>query len=555
MSKVFSIIFIFISFFSNLYPQQSGIVKYETFFNGELQKDIPEFVMSYNNNICEITNINGKSTEKIYFDYLNKKTYQTFIHKEGTIYTASENFENYPKPELKEGTETISGYKCKIAHVVIRSNQIDVYYTDEAGIKGSPVINLGHELGLILKIVRNGNYEIKASDISLKDVDVKLPSDFGAVVDLPTYKEKITENNFTTVQIFLHEKINFGDTIVNPADNISNVTYRFSNGTVILKKVTLPKKIKGNLLFAELSEMSNGDAYDRTGSVFLIPDAEVTMMNALKGGLDKIPFIKDSKGNEYQGMVADKNYLPSIELIRFITPFGVNKYNDQIKVNGIKWEDSVIYKQDLTDLMQFLTGEVWIGVFIGNYDKGGHIVSLKLKYHPDEPSLPDEPLDKKYWMMPVINTVNIMEMSGQNYGRIFEFDTLKVKINIPEGLKNLKIRYISTGHGGWGNGDEFNQKMNELFIDNQRVYEYIPWRTDCGSYRKYNPSSGNFPNGVSSSDYSRSGWCPGSTSIPVDIPIEMKSGQHIIKIFIPQGKPEGNSFSAWNVSLCLIGEY
>ena len=49
--------------------------------------------------------------------------------------------------------------------------------------------------------------------------------------------------------------------------------------------------------------------------------------------------------------------------------------------------------------------------------------------------------DKKYWIMPAINTVNVMEMSGQNYGRIFEFDTLKVKVNIPEGVKNLKIRY------------------------------------------------------------------------------------------------------------------
>lgn len=555
MNKTFSIIIIFISLFANLYSQQSGTVKYKTWFNGELQQDIPEIVMRYNNNVCEITNLNGKSVEKIYFDYVNKKTYQTFIHKDGTRYTFTDIFDNYPKPEFKEGIEIINGYKCKIAHVVIRSNNIDIYYTDEAGIKGSPVINMGHELGLILKIVRNNNYEIKAADISLKDTDVNLPSYFGATVDLPTYREKITENNFTTVQIFSHEKINFGDTITNPSDNLSNVTYRFSNGTVILKKVILPEKVKGNLVFAELSEMSNGDAYDRTGSVFIIPDAEVTMLNAFKGGLDKIPIMKDSKGNEYQGMISDKTYLPSIELIRFITPFGVNKYNEQVIVKGIKWEDSVIYKQDVTDLISVLTGDIWIGVFIGNYDKGGHIVSLKLKYHPDEPSLPDEPLDKKYWVMPVINTVNLMEMSGQNYGRIFEFDTLKVNITIPEEIKNLKIRYISTGHGGWGNGDEFNQKMNEIFLDNQKVYAYIPWRTDCGSYRKYNPSSGNFPNGVSSCDYSRSGWCPGSTSVPIEIPVEIKSGQHTIKVFIPQGKPEGTSFSAWNVSLCLIGEY
>jgi hypothetical protein len=74
-------------------------------------------------------------------------------------------------------------------------------------------------------------------------------------------------------------------------------------------------------------------------------------------------------------------------------------------------------------------------------------------------------------------------------------------------------------------------------------------------YRKYNPASGNFPNGISSSDYSRSGWCPGSTFVPVEIPLgELNSGKHTFSIFIPMGKPEGTSFSSWNVSAVLIGE-
>jgi hypothetical protein len=157
----------------------------------------------------------------------------------------------------------------------------------------------------------------------------------------------------------------------------------------------------------------------------------------------------------------------------------------------------------------------------------------------------------------VINTVNLMEASGQEYGSVFLDDTLRVKVNIQAGLKSLKLRYISTGHGGWDGGDEFNQKMNEIFIDGRRVYSYIPWRTDCGSYRQYNPSSGNFPIGVSSSDFSRSGWCPGSTANPVDIPIDISKltpGEHTLSVFIPMGKPEGTSSSSWNVSAVMVGE-
>ena len=157
---------------------------------------------------------------------------------------------------------------------------------------------------------------------------------------------------------------------------------------------------------------------------------------------------------------------------------------------------------------------VWIGIFIGNYDKGGHMVNVNLKVYP---SFEHSDTQDKYWIKPIFNTVNIMEMSGQNYGTMFHNDSLKVTVNIPEGLKNLKLKFTSTGHGGWGNGDEFNQKLNKIFMDDNLVYSFIPWRDDCGTYRLSNPSSGNFRNGLSSSDLSRSNWCPGTVTVPEDI--------------------------------------
>jgi hypothetical protein len=148
-----------------------------------------------------------------------------------------------------------------------------------------------------------------------------------------------------------------------------------------------------------------------------------------------------------------------------------------------------------------------------------------------------------------------MEMAQQNYGTMFDNDSLTVAVNIPQGVKKLMLRYIATGHGGWENGDEFNKKLNEIFVDGKKVFEFIPWRTDCGTYRIYNPSSGNFSNGVSSSDYSRSNWCPGTTTNPIYITLaNLSPGIHTFKVAIPIGKREGSSFSAWNISGCLIGE-
>jgi hypothetical protein len=377
-----------------------------------------------------------------------------------------------------------------------------------------------------------------------------LPKDLGEMGNEATYRRKEIDNRFTTIPIFSHQQINFTDSIVNPTENRENVTYRYAGGTLVLKKMKLPET-RNNIVFAHLSEYSNGDAYDRTGSVFIIPTGRpISFLDGLKN-VHALPLYKDKQGKEYQGVIQTENYLPPLELMRFFTPFGVRYFNERSKIKGYNWADSADYKQDITDLLPALKGEVWIGVFIGNYDKGGHIVNLNLEYHPQR----EDTAKNKVWIEPVFNTTNILEMAGQNYGTMFDNDSLTVSVDIPEGLKKLSLRYIATGHGGWENGDEFNQKLNEIFVDGKRVFSFIPWRTDCGTYRMLNPSSGNFSDGISSSDLSRSNWCPGTTTNPVYIPLQVKPGKHVIKIAIPLGKREGTSFSAWNISGCLIGEY
>ena len=120
--------------------------------------------------------------------------------------------------------------------------------------------------------------------------------------------------------------------------------------------------------------------------------------------------------------------------------------------------------------------------------------------------------------------------------------------------ENAYLRYITTGHGGWGNGDEFLPKTNTISLDGQKIYSFIPWRTDCGGYRLYNPASGNFQNGLSSSDLSRSNWCPGTVTNPNYIALgDLKAGKHKIKVQIPQGENEGGSFSSWNISGVILG--
>lgn len=452
--------------------------------------------------------------------------------------------------EFFQEERTILGYTCKKARTVINSNTIDIWFTDALGIKGSPTV-LGMNLGLVLEINRNGNYLIQATKvarINTKKNPLKI-NDFSKVkrVDNATYRDLLWKSRFTSIGVFEEEIINFSD-----KSTSNDSILRFGNGTIILKKIQFPAIALGNQIFAELTTWSNGDAYDRTGSVFIIPShSKVSFFDALQNGIKEIPLYTNGNDKEYRGVVRTDDYSPLVELMRFFTPFGIKQYN-HINLKGKDWHNKVSYRQDISELQPELSSkELYVGVFIGNYDQGGHKVNLEITIHNEGTQSP-----KHLFSMPLFNTTNVMEMSGQNYATMFDSENgLQVTFNLDKDLKNAKLRYITTGHGGWGNGDEFVPKKNTILLDGKEAFSFVPWRQDCGSYRLFNPASGNFENGLSSSDYSRSNWCPGTLTNPMLIDLgDLEKGIHTIVVQILQGAPEGNSFSAWNVSGVLLGE-
>lgn len=546
----------------------SGIVKvnYQTIINGETVSRDGMTIVIAGKNSARIYNENEKlklipqiPEEVSYIDYSSEFTFQVASLYNGRKIYTEEAFSEYPLIESTGETEEILGYNCKKVKATLRSNSIELWYTTDLNVKGTPIMSYGIVDGLVLKVIRNGNYGYVATNvekIKKKSAEPVIVNNKGERVDASYYKYLVTESLITTVSVFEEEQISWGDLNEQLSVLQSDVTNKYAGGTVIVKKVTLPVMKADYMVFAELTQYSNGDAYDRTGTVFVIPDdKQLSLLDALRNGIEVVPAFRAANDKDYHATIATSDFSPAIELIRFFTPFGIRKFNEQVNVYGQKWEDAAYFKQDITDLLPSLQGEVWIGVFIGNYDSGGHKVSLDLKYYPVNRVLEEDFKENEQWIYPLFNTLNIMEMAGQEYGTMFDGDSLNISFSVPEGIKNLTLRYISTGHGGWGGGDEFNQKMNEIFIDGKRVHSYIPWNSNCGAFRNYNPASGNFWNGVSSSDYSRSGWCPGEAVNPVYIPLpELNPGMHIMKIAIPIGKPSGGSFSHWNVSGVLLGE-
>lgn len=496
--------------------------------------------------------ISGKSVlpyEKSFVDRKSTNYIQSAkLDSKSEIFTSDSTTITKQNFEFLNETKTILGYNCKKAKTTINSNTIEIWYTNDLQIKGAPTV-LGQDLGLVLEMNRNNNYIISATKIEkIKAItqNISLPKSNLKTIDLLTYRDLLWKSRFTTIKIFENEIINFSD-----QSKSNDSIFRFGNGTIIVKKVKIPKISAGSQIYVDLTEQSNGDAYDRTGSVFLIPmDEKISFLDGLQKGINELPTYENGNGNSYLGMIRTENYSPLIELMRFFTPFGIKQYN-HIKLKDKVWEESVSYRQEISELATALDNqEVYIGTFIGNYDKGGHKISLNLTIHKEE-----KQEAKSLIALPIFNSTNVMEMAGQGYATLFNSEKgLEVTFNLDKDLKNAKLRYITTGHGGWENGDEFVPKKNTIILDGKEAFSFVPWRTDCGSYRLYNPASGNFENGLSSSDYSRSNWCPGIATNPNYIDLgDLKAGKHTISVKIPQGEPEGGSFSFWNVSGVLIG--
>lgn len=508
--------------------------------------------MIFFNDITYLSKKNGKTLS--FIDY-KKGAVIDIIEYEDKYFKTIGSFDSLPKPTLQAETEKILDYKCKKATYKAFSNTIEVWYTDKLPIKGSPYKSYLPANSLVLKIKVNGNLRLIATDIHEipETTDLFYPIQNAKEISKSELRELQIESRYVTVPIFNKQQINFNTEIEPHKLNEINKTYRLSNGTVILKKVVLPKiNQEGASVFATLTNWSNGDAYDRTCSLFTISnDKNKSVLNAFEKGIGELPVVKDNMGQEYQGVVSTLDYEVPVELMRFFTSFGVSHFNNIREINNYKWKDSVVYKQEITQLIPNDEEEIWIGVFIGNYDKGGHKVSLDLNFYPAW----KKKKPKKKYINPLFSTVNILEMSGQNYGKMFKSDTLVTSFELDQNIENLQLLYTSTGHGGWGGGDEFNQRLNRVFIDGKLVFSEVPWRTDCATYRLSNPSSGNFSNGLSSSDLSRSNWCPATVTPPKIIPLDfLKPGKHIIQVVIDQGNDEGTSFNHWSVAGILTGE-
>lgn len=383
----------------------------------------------------------------------------------------------------------------------------------------------------------------------------------------------------TTIKVFDKTNIHFDPSKLqnfNEAD--ADGIIRLVNGRIILKKIQVPHYKRNVKVYVKTTVASNGDRWDKSGSVFVLPKKSAINLMSIAQGKNKFPDVDTLKYEKLVGVVAGKDYLPTIELMRFMTPFGVGFYSNadnelsskRRPVYIPKWADCVEWQQDITDRYSELEDEAYVGVFIDTWTEPGYLATVELQFK--ESTFSCDPLPRTN-VLPLVNTVYYI---GQEYPDIFARKPLATEFTLPKNAKNVRLKYIVTGHGGHDGGDEFTPQENILSVDGKEIYKFTPWRDDCASFRRFNPGTGvwlekrvasyigedgnytekEIEEPVGSSDFSRSNWCPGSDVVPEEIALnDITSGKHTFSISIPKAQPvKGDEMNHWLVSAYLVWE-
>ncbi len=218
-----------------------------------------------------------------------------------------------------------------------------------------------------------------------------------------------------------------------------------------------------------------------------------------------------------------------VELCRFMTAYG----------------GAIEHEVDITRVLPLLEGHCEFEVFIDTWVSPAWKVEVELVITPQ----PYGGVNPPQW------TQGVFFPDG---GLKSEQPATSAQVVVPEGNRRIELALISTGHCTDGqDADEFITKDNVVLVDGQEVFRWRPWRNDCTEFRAVNPYCAKWSDGSWSSDYSRSGWCPGDVALPevVDLSAWLTPGSHEIVFLVEDIRPANaeGQHGYWRVSGALSG--
>ncbi|MGQ0723250.1 MAG: peptide-N-glycosidase F-related protein [Candidatus Eiseniibacteriota bacterium] len=232
-----------------------------------------------------------------------------------------------------------------------------------------------------------------------------------------------------------------------------------------------------------------------------------------------------------------------VEIVKFVTAYG----------------GATTHEVEVTHLAALLTGSVTFAGFVDTWTSPGWRMDFALEFLPQSPEpAPDwmaewtegeEPAPPD-WVHGVLYEPEVT-------AALMAAGDREAEVNIPAGTRRVMLHVLSSGHCTDGRGaDEFETKEHVVLVDGVEVRRFAPWRTDCARFRDRNPHCRRWFDGSWSSDFDRSGWCPGDVVEPivVDLTAALRPGDHRMAFRVEGVRPKDDAgHGYWRVSASLLG--
>jgi hypothetical protein len=224
---------------------------------------------------------------------------------------------------------------------------------------------------------------------------------------------------------------------------------------------------------------------------------------------------------------------PDIELVKFVTAYG-----------GV-----TEHEVDVTHLAPLLQGTCTFKGFVDTWVSPAWTMDLSLTFEWDVSET--RTMTRPTWVEPLFYEESA---TAESLGE----DGFAIDVDVPERIGRVVLHYLASGHCTDGTDeDEFVSKDNVISVDGVAVERYKPWRADCRDFRAVNPYTRRWSDGVWSSDYDRSGWCPGDSVPPLslDLTDHLTPGRHVVGFNVERVRPEGEDghLGYWRMSGYLVG--
>ena len=334
-------------------------------------------------------------------------------------------------------------------------------------------------------------------------------------------------------------------------------TYRLDAGRILLKPIVVPDHARRCDVCLDVTVTSAGDPWDKSGTLFAMAD------EAGRDYLDRMLKGDDADTTHFAGIVRERDRMPALEWMRFITPFGVGHFSHTERADAYRpaavaaWADSASWQADLSSLQPWMAAAdtLWVGAYIDTWTAKGYALSARLDMKES-----DLPCDwaPSHAISPLFNTTKLAH--DQRPFTQLPDSALQVSFDL-EHPSDVDLLFLTTGHGGHAGGDEFTEQPHIVMMNGDTVAAWTPWRNDCGAFRRFNPTSGFWPSTyilggdtleerVASSDLSRSNWCPGDQVKPRRIQLgHLDAGHHTLTVAVPDAQRwTEEEFNFWNLA-------